>query len=110
MSDTVNVNIDELTEETPILDIREKDEWEAGHIEGALHIPLTELPSRLDELDPDTEYRVTCLRGGRSTKATEWLNAQGYSAVNVLGGMDAWGASGRPVVSETEAEPYVKGH
>jgi len=90
-----------------ILDVREPDEWEAGHIEGALHIPLADLPGRLDEL-PDAEpVYVICRVGGRSARAVAWLSHHGYEAVNVDGGMGAWVAAGRPMVSETGETPAV---
>jgi rhodanese-related sulfurtransferase len=110
MSDVVNVSVEDLGADAKVLDVREDYEWNAGHIEGAVHIPLGELPERLGELDPDTEYRGTCLRGGRSLRAVEWLNAQGYEAVNVEGGMAAWGAANKPIVSETGETPYIEGH
>lgn len=82
---------------TPVLDVREPHEWAAGHIEGAIHIPLGELPSRLDELDPQKPTLVICHLGGRSARATQWLQTQGFDATNVAGGMDAWEAAGRPI-------------
>jgi rhodanese-related sulfurtransferase len=98
-----------------VLDVREPDEWEAGHIEGALHIPLAELPGRLGEL-PDGESGdpsnaaalvVVCRSGNRSGRAVAWLARNGYDAVNLDGGMGAWAASGRPMVSETGDTPAV---
>jgi rhodanese-related sulfurtransferase len=82
-----------------VLDVREPYEWEAGHIEGAVHIPLGELPVRVGELDPSVRTLVICHVGGRSARATQWLHAQGHDVANVEGGMDAWEQAGRPVVS-----------
>jgi rhodanese-related sulfurtransferase len=90
-----------------ILDVREPDEWEAGHIEGALHIPLADLPGRLDELPDGEPVYVICRIGGRSARAVAWLSHNGYEAVNVDGGMGAWVAAGRPMVSETGETPAV---
>ncbi len=109
MSDITNVDIDDVSETTPVLDVRDDYEWVAGHIPGALHIPMNDIPMRLNELDPDVEYRVICLRGGRSSQVVAWLNAQGYEAVNVRGSMTAWSVAGRPLVSETGETPYVIG-
>ncbi|GAA1351881.1 rhodanese-like domain-containing protein [Falsarthrobacter nasiphocae] len=109
MHDIENISATDLTSGDDVLDVREQDEWDAGHIEGARHIPLSELPLRIDELDPDVDYKVICLRGGRSAKATQWLVGQGYSAVNVSGGMDAWADADKPIVSAA-GEPFVKGH
>jgi rhodanese-related sulfurtransferase len=94
-----------------VLDVREPDEWEAGHIEGALHIPLAELPGRLGELPDDASADealvVVCRSGNRSGRAVAWLAQNGYDAVNLDGGMGAWAASGRPMVSETGDTPAV---
>jgi rhodanese-related sulfurtransferase len=90
----------------PVLDVREDFEWEAGHIEGALHVPLSELPARLDEL-PDGQFLVVCKVGGRSGQAVAWLAAQGHEAVNLAGGMLDWQAAGRAMVSESGLPPTV---
>lgn len=102
-----NVSVESLTGDAVVLDVREDYEWAAGHAEGALHIPLDELPDRLGELDPDTDVAVICRTGGRSARATQWLEANGYSAVNVTGGMGAWLEAGKPMVSENGQEPTV---
>jgi rhodanese-related sulfurtransferase len=90
----------------PVLDVWEDVEWDAGHIEGALHIPLSELPARVGEV-PEGQFLVTCKVGGRSAQAVAWLNQQGHEAVNLAGGMLDWEAAGRPMVSETGAPPQV---
>jgi rhodanese-related sulfurtransferase len=90
-----------------ILDVREPDEWDAGHIDGALHIPLADLPGRVGELPADEDLVVVCRTGGRSGRATAWLVQNGYDAVNLDGGMGAWAAAGRPMVSETGDAPTV---
>jgi len=90
----------------PVLDVREEFEWQAGHIEGAIHIPLSVLPVRVGEL-PDGQILVTCKVGGRSAQAVAWLVAHGHDAVNLAGGMLDWEAAGRPMVSETGAPPTV---
>lgn len=107
MSDFETVPVGDVPEQATILDVREDYEWVAGHVDGALHIPLNELPERLDELDPDDDLFVICRTGGRSFRAVHWLNAQGYSAVNVAGGMDMWLESGRPLVSDNGLKPVV---
>lgn len=88
-----------LPDHVVVLDVREDHEWAAGHIEGATHIPLGELATRLGELDPSAQTLVVCHLGGRSARATQWLQAQGHDATNVDGGMDAWVHAGRPVVA-----------
>lgn len=91
---------------TPLLDVRQDDEWAAGHAPDAVHIPLAELPGRLGEL-PGGDVAVVCRSGGRSAQATSYLRRIGRSAVNVDGGMQAWAAAGRPMRSETAAPPQV---
>jgi len=89
---------DVLPADLVVLDVREPHEWDAGHIDGALHIPLGDLPTRVGELDPSAQTLVVCHVGGRSARATAWLHAQGHDVVNLAGGMDAWEAAQRPVV------------
>lgn len=107
MSDIYNVTVAELGPDSVILDVREDYEWEAGHVEGALHIPLEQLPERLGELDPDVDLNVLCRTGGRSFRATTWLNQNGYSAFNVLGGMGAWFEADKEMISDNGEAPRV---
>ena len=102
-----NVSVGDISSNARILDVREDYEWEAGHVDGALHIPLDALPDRLDDLDPDQDLAVICRTGGRSARATAWLESHGYSAVNVTGGMGAWLEAGKPMVSDNGQEPTV---
>ncbi|MFD1147812.1 rhodanese-like domain-containing protein [Saccharothrix hoggarensis] len=98
----------DLPEGKVLLDVREADEWVAGHAPGALHIPMSELAGRLGELPGDSEFYVVCRAGGRSARVTQYLNANGWDATNVDGGMQVWAASGRPLVGEVDgAEPEV---
>ncbi|MFR9729124.1 rhodanese-like domain-containing protein [Saccharopolyspora sp. MS10] len=107
------VQPEELPAELPtaaaaLLDVREADEWAAGHAPGARHIPMNEVPQRLDELPEADQIYVVCRSGGRSARVTAYLNAHGWDAVNVERGMNGWAAIGRPVVSdEPDAEAYV---
>jgi rhodanese-related sulfurtransferase len=99
---------DPLAAGSVLLDVREDDEWTAGHAPGAVHIPLADLPARLDELPPDAEVVVVCRAGGRSARAVAWLVRNGIDAVNLDGGMGAWAEAGRPLVSETGTAPFVR--
>lgn len=83
-----------------LLDVREQDEWDAGHAPGALHVPLGELSARVDELPKDRPIVAVCRMGGRSEKATIALRNSGYDVVNLDGGMRAWASAGQPVVVE----------
>ena len=95
-----------------VLDVREDDEWVAGHIEGAHHVPMGDVPARLDEVsdlaDAPGELVVVCRSGGRSARVVAWLAQNGVDAVNLDGGMGAWASAGRPMVSETGGEPFVR--
>jgi rhodanese-related sulfurtransferase len=102
-----SVSVDAISKDAKILVVREDYEWEAGHVDGAVHIPLDALPERLDDLDPDQDLAVICRTGGRSARATAWLESHGYTAVNVNGGMGAWLEAGKPMVSDNGQEPTV---
>ncbi|MFB7632504.1 rhodanese-like domain-containing protein [Streptomyces sp. NPDC056149] len=95
------VGVDALTPGAFLLDVREDDEWAAGHAEGALHIPMSEFVARYGELTEaapeDGKIFVLCRVGGRSAQVAQYLVQQGLDAVNVAGGMQAWEADGRPV-------------
>jgi rhodanese-related sulfurtransferase len=97
---------DPLPEGLAVLDVREPEEWAAGHIEGAAHIPLGELMARVGEV-PEGQTLVVCKVGGRSARAVGYLAQQGHDVVNLDGGMLEWEAAGRPMVSETGAPPQV---
>jgi rhodanese-related sulfurtransferase len=90
-----------------LLDVREPDEWVAGHAPNAVHVPLGELVARLAEVPADEDIVVVCRSGARSAQATAYLNQAGRRAVNLDGGMQAWAAAGRPMVSESGAAPVV---
>ncbi|SEB35350.1 Rhodanese-related sulfurtransferase [Paramicrobacterium humi] len=86
--------------EAPIIDVREADEWASRHVEGAVHIPLSEFMQREHELPEAEELYILCHSGGRSARVTQYLEQKGVSAVNVVGGIEAWQGAGLPVVSE----------
>ncbi|RUS45694.1 rhodanese-like domain-containing protein [Cohnella sp. AR92] len=73
-----------------IIDVREPDEWNSGHIPGAKHLPLGQISARHSELDPKRETIVVCRSGNRSGLACELLEAMGYDVVNLTGGMLGW--------------------
>lgn len=77
-------------EDLHIIDVREVDEVEAGKIANIIHIPLGLLEFRLQELSKSKQYIVVCRSGGRSGRATQFLESQGYDATNMSGGMLAW--------------------
>lgn len=98
---------DPLPEGLTVLDVREDVEWEAGHIDGALHVPLSQVPQRVGDLPGEGQVLVVCKVGGRSAQATGFLQQHGVDAVNLDGGMLEWQAAGRPMLSESGAPPQV---
>jgi rhodanese-related sulfurtransferase len=86
-----------------LIDVREPDEYEAGHVPGAQHIALATVPERLDELPQvDGPIYVICAKGGRSHRAAEFYRSKGIDAVNVAGGTSAWIEAGEPVSTGME--------
>jgi rhodanese-related sulfurtransferase len=90
-----------------LLDVRENDEWAAGHAENAVHIPMGEVVARITEMPDGGRVHVVCRVGGRSAQVTQYLIAQGVDAVNVNGGMLDWVAAGRPVVDGNGSTGFV---
>ena len=97
----------DLSAEVYLLDVREDDEWAAGHAPEAVHIPVGTLNERAAEIPQDREIFVICRSGARSAYAAQALTGAGWKAVNVADGMTGWAVAGRPMVSETGADPYV---
>lgn len=83
---------------TPVIDVRELDEYLDGHVPGAQLMPLATVPDELEGIPTDGEVLVVCKVGGRSRKAAEVMRAQGIDAVNVAGGTLAWIEAGHRVV------------
>jgi rhodanese-related sulfurtransferase len=97
-----SVSVSDVTPDTVLLDVREDDEWADGHIESAIHIPMGQIQGAvaagLDWLTPETPVVVVCAVGARSGRVAAWLNGQGYQAINLDGGMNAWVEAGRPII------------
>ncbi len=95
------VDVDELdvarTGGAAVIDVRQPDEYDSGHVPGARLIPLSEVGMRVGEFPTEGPVYVICLSGVRSAKATEFLRTQGVDAMSVAGGTKAWVGSGRPV-------------
>src|SRR5947207_1100812 len=87
--------------ELHLLDVREQDEWDAGHIDGAQHIPLGELAARMGEVPRDRTVVAVCRSGSRSDRAARGLRAAGFAAENLDGGVTAWSRAGLPLVGQT---------
>ncbi len=89
-----------------LLDVREYEEWDAGHVPGAVHIPLVKLGARYTELQQDQPLYVIVRSGIRSDHAAQALAGAGWDASNVADGMMGWQAAGLPMTSES-GQPYV---
>jgi rhodanese-related sulfurtransferase len=91
-----------------LLDVREDDEWVAGHAPGAHHLPMMEIPTRLSEVPQDGDVVVVCRMGGRSGQVVAYLRQNGWDNVrNLDGGMQDWAAAGRELISEDGQPPRV---
>ena len=101
------VDVAAVPSDAVILDVREPDEWSAGHIDGALHVPMGAVPDHLEELPDDARLVVVCRSGGRSARVTAYLRNEGLDAVNLGGGMNAWASAGRPMVCDDGKQPAV---
>lgn len=97
----------EVPADAVLLDVREDNEWFAGHAPHAVHVPMGEVPARLGDLPAGGTLHVVCRSGGRSAQVTAYLAQAGWDAVNVDGGMHAWAACGRPMVAESGGQPQV---
>lgn len=85
-------------QEVQFLDVREDDEWDAGHIEDAAHIPMDGVPDRLDQIDRDRPVVAVCRSGHRSGLVAAYLSRAGFTVHNMTGGLEQWEAQGLPLV------------
>lgn len=96
------VPLEEMTaagDDALVVDVREDDEYTAGHVPGAVLIPMGTLPERMSELPRDQPVYLFCGCGGRAGKAAELLTAAGYDARSVAGGTRAWVEAGGDVAT-----------
>jgi rhodanese-related sulfurtransferase len=102
------VSVADVPADAVLLDVREDDEWVAGHAPGALHVPMMAVPMRADEIPTDRDVVVVCRMGQRSAQVVRYLQQQGWERIaNLDGGMADWEAAGRPMVSEDGGAPRV---
>jgi len=104
---TVSGVPDPLPDGLLVIDVREDDEWRAGHVEGSVHVPLMQLGNRYTELPESEQTLVVCRVGNRSAYAAAFLIQQGIAAVNLEGGLSAWEAAGRALVADDDQPPMV---
>ena len=93
-----SITVQELhaREAVPLIDVREADEFAAGHVPGAVNLPMSTIGDHLDEL-PEGAFDVICQIGGRSARVVQALEARGFDATNVEGGTGDWAAAGYPI-------------
>jgi len=101
-------DVNSLPEDGLLLDVREDDEWGAGHAPSATHIPMSVFVERQKELGtPEGPVYVICRAGSRSAQVAQYLVQNGVEAVNVTGGMQAWQAAGKEIVTDSGAAGTV---
>jgi rhodanese-related sulfurtransferase len=86
-----------LDQGAAVVDVREPAEFREGHVPGAINIPMGQLTARLGEIDRDRSVHMVCASGNRSSAMADVLAANGFDAINVAGGTNAWIRSGRPI-------------
>ena len=99
-STTPEIDVDQLEagrSAATVIDVREPGEYVAGHVPGALLVPMGRLAAHADELDGSRPVYVVCASGNRSAAMADLLVARGFDAYSVAGGTAAWARSGRPV-------------
>lgn len=102
MSDFQTITPDEVKEKLAqgdklhLVDVREDDEVAEGMIAEAKHIPMGEIPEKLDQFDKNNEYIIVCRSGGRSGRVCQFLHENGYKVVNMEGGMLNWTGETKP--------------
>ena len=87
-----------------IVDVRESDEYVAGHVAGAVHVALGTVPDNVEAFRGDGPVYVICLGGARSMRACEFVGEHGIEAINVAGGTREWIDGGRPVVTGSQPQ------
>ena len=102
MPDVPEIDVHDLPDPLPgallVLDVREPDEWDEGHISGAQHVPMMTVPAELESIRESGQVLVVCHVGARSARVAAFLQAQGVDAYNLAGGMVAWARAGREIV------------
>lgn len=86
-----------------VVDVRFPNEWEAGHIEGAVHIPLDYVFEHTDQLDRSRPVVTVCRSGDRSAEAAEDFAGEGFDVQNLSGGIEAWVEQGLPIIASDGA-------
>jgi rhodanese-related sulfurtransferase len=106
MTQVPSISIAEIPAGAYLIDVREHDEWAAGHAPQAKHLPMQEVPVRLAEIPTEGDVVVACRVGARSARVTAYLLAHGWDNVmNLHGGMQAWEEAGLPLENGDGTQP-----
>ncbi len=105
--DVTSVSADQVPDDVYVVDVREQDEWDAGHVAGAAHVPMSDFVARQDQVPKDRPVLVVCTVGARSQRVAAYLSELGWQASNLEGGLKAWVAAGKPLVTDTGADPTL---
>jgi rhodanese-related sulfurtransferase len=98
----------EVGNDAYLLDVRDHDEWTAGHAPGAHHVPMMDIPARMADVPRNGDVVVVCRSGNRSGQVVAYLQHNGWNNVhNLAGGMQDWAAAGRPLISEDDSPARV---
>ena len=105
---TTSSGLAERLGDVQVVDCREPYEWQAGRIEGSIHLPLnTVLAGEIGDLDPEMTTVVVCRSGSRSELATLMLQARGFEAYNLGRGLEEWEAEGHPLTTPAGEPGHV---
>lgn len=103
------VRADDVAAEAYLIDVRDDDEWTAGHAPDARHLPMMDVPGHLEHVPTEGDVVIVCRSGNRSGHVVAFLRQRGWDNVrNLDGGMIDWVAAGRPLVSEDGSAPRVR--
>ena len=95
------VSAAEVASDAILIDVREPEEWAAGHVDGSTHLPMMEIPGRIGEIPHDGDVVIVCRSGHRSANVVLYLMNQGWDNLrNLEGGLHEWAAAGRALVTE----------
>ncbi|MHB1171869.1 MAG: rhodanese-like domain-containing protein [Lacisediminihabitans sp.] len=97
MKEVTTTEVLQAGQSIQIIDVREADELNSGMIEGAVHLPMSEILGRLGELDRNLPVIAVCRSGGRSASVADALTSSGFECDTMRGGMIQWAAQGLPV-------------
>lgn len=102
------VRVGEVSADAYLIDVRDDDEWAAGHAPDARHLPMMDVPGHLEDVPTEGDVVIVCRSGNRSGQVVAFLQERGWDNVrNLAGGMIDWAAAGRPLVSEDGSAPRV---